>query len=165
MNTSLYEIAGSYRAISDRLHDLDLDEQTIADTLEGVGGDLQEKSVNVAKYFRNLEAMADQIKQAESQMSARRKAIEKRAASLKEYLKTNMERAGISKIESPWFAISIKQNPESVHVDDETAIPRDYFREIPVSYQLDKVLCKQAIKDGYEIPGCHLEHGTRLDIK
>lgn len=162
---SLYEMAGEYRAISDKLHDLDLPDEVIADTLESIGGDIQEKSVNVAKYFRNLESMADQIKQAEAQMSVRRKAIEKRATSLKEYLKTNMERAGISKIESPWFVISIKQNPESVIVDDESAIPLDYFKEIPATYQLDKNLVKTAIKDLYDVPGCHLERGTRIEIK
>lgn len=162
---SLYELAGEYRAISDKLHDLDLPEEVIADTLEGLGGDLQEKSVNVAKYFRNLEAMADQIKQAEAQMASRRKAIEKRASSLKQYLQANMERAGITKIESPWFVVSIKKNPDAVQVDDESLIPRDYFKEIPASYQLDKTLVKSAIKDGYEVPGCHLASGTRIEIK
>ena len=165
MNTSLYELAGEYRAISDKLHDLDLPEEVIADTLEGLGGDLQEKSVNVAKYFRNLEAMADQIRQAETHMVARRKAIEKRAENLKHYLKENMERAGISKVECQWFVISIKQNPESVQVDDESLIPLDYFKEIPAIYQLDKVLVKSALRDGYLVPGCHLSRGTRLEIK
>lgn len=162
---SLYDLAGEYRAISDKLHDLDLPEEVIADTLEGLAGDIQEKSVNVAKYFRNLESMAEQIKQAEAQMSARRKAIEKRAASLKQYLHTNMEKAGIAKIESPWFVVSIKQNPEALQVDDEASIPRDYFKEIPATFQLDKTLCKQAIKDGYSVPGCHLSRSTRLEIK
>ena len=163
--TALYELASSYRALADQLHDLDLPEEVIADTLESEAGDLMEKGTNVAKVFRNMESMAAQIKEAEAQMAARRKAIEKRAASLKEYLKTNMEKAGISKIESPWFCISIKQNPESVQVDDEASIPRDYFKEIPVSYQLDKTVVKQAIKDGYEVPGCHLSRSTRLEVK
>lgn len=162
---SLYELSGQYRAISDKLHDLDLPEEVIADTLEGLGGDLQEKSVNVAKYFRNLEAMADQIKQAEAQMSARRKAIEKRAYSLKQYLQANMELAGITKIESPWFVVSIKTNPASVVIDDESEIPYDYMREIPASFVPDKKIIKSAIDEGYTVPGCHLERGTRLEIK
>ena len=163
--TTLYEFAGTYRALSERLHDLDLPEEVIADTLEGESGDLMEKGTNVAKVFRNLEALAFQIKEAEAQMAARRKAIENRATSLKTYLKKNMEDCGISKIESPWFVISIKQNPEAVTVDDESVIPRDYFKAIPATLQLDKNLCKQAIKDGHEVPGCHLSSSTRLDIK
>lgn len=163
--TALFQLAAEFRAISDRLHEADLDEQTIADTLEGIGGDLQEKSINVAKYIKNLESDADQIKQVEQQMAERRKVLEKKAASIKHYLHTNMEKAGISKIECPWFVLSIKNNPESVQVADEGSIPRDYFKEIPASYSLDKALVKQAIRDGFDVPGCFLSRGTRLEIK
>lgn len=161
----LYQLAAEHRELADRLHDTDLDEQTILDTLEAEAGDLIEKGTNVAKVFRNLEAMAAQIKEAESAMAARRKSIEKRAASLKSYLHTNMEKAGIHKIECPWFVVSLKKNPASVVIDDESSIPADYMREIPAALQPDKALIKQAITDGYDVPGCHLQAGTRLEIK
>lgn len=163
--SNLYELTNEYKAISDKLHDADLDEQTIADTLESIGGDLQDKAVNVAKFFRNMESMADQIKHAESQMAERRKAIEKRAASLKAYLKDNMERAGITKIECPFFVVSIAQNPASVQIDDESLIPDDYMREIPATFAPDKKLMKSAMDEGYTIPGARLTHGTSLRIK
>lgn len=162
---SLYELAGNYRALSDKLHDAEFDPQTIIDTLEAESGDLVTKGTNIGKFYRNLLATADQIKQAEAQMAARRKSIEKHAESLRTYLHSNMERAGITKIDSPWFVISIKQNPPSVQIDDEEAIPRDYFKEVPVSFVLDKVLLKQAIKDGFTVPGAHLSRTTSLRIK
>lgn len=163
--TALFQLASEHRALSDKLHDLDLDDETIADTLEGEAGNLVEKGKNVAAVFRNLESDAKQIKEAEQQLAERRKAIEKRAESLKQYLKTNMELAGILKIECPWFVVSIKQNPEAVTVDDEEAIPRDYFKEIPASYQLDKTMVKQALKDGFDVAGVRLTRGTRLEVK
>lgn len=163
--TALFILAAEHRALADKLHNLDLDDQTIADTLEAEGGDLIEKGKNVAAVFRNLESDAKQIKEAEQQLAERRKAIEKRAESLRNYLKTNMEIAGISKIECPWFVVSIAQNPEAVTVEDESLIPRDYFKEIPATYQLDKALVKQAIKDGFEVPGARLSRGTSLRIK
>ena len=163
--TALFILAAEHRALSDKLHDLDLDDQTIADTLESESGDLIDKGKNVAAVFRNLESDAKQIKEAEQQLAERRKAIEKRAESLRNYLKTNMEIAGIHKIECPWFVVSIAQNPESVTVDDESLIPRDYFKEIPATFQLDKTLVKQAINEGYEVPGVHLSRGTSLRIK
>jgi len=163
--TALFILAQEHRALADKLHDLDLDEQTILDTLEGESTDLVEKGKNVAAIFRNLESDAKQIKEAEQQLSERRKAIEKRAEQLKHYLKTNMEVAGISKIECPWFIVSIAQNQEAVTVDDESLIPRDYFKEIPATYQLDKALVKAAIKDGFTVPGAHLSRGTSLRIK
>lgn len=163
--TALFQLAQEHRALSDKLHDLELDDQTILDTLEGESTDLIEKGKNVAAVFRNLESDAKQIKEAEQQLAERRKAYEKRAESLKNYLKTNMEIAGIQKIECPWFVITLAQNPEAVTVDDETLIPRDYFKEIPSSFVLDKVLLKQAIKDGFTVAGAHLSRGTSLRIK
>ena len=162
---ALFELAAEYRAISDKLHDLDMDEQTISDTLESIGGDLQEKSVNVAKYFRNMEADADKIEEAAKAMMERAKAIRKRSASLKKYLHDNMERAGITKIESPWFVISIKTNPASVKIDAESLIPDDYMREIPARFEPDKKMIKSAMDEGYQVPGCYIERGTRLEIK
>src|SRR5574343_703403 len=163
--TALFILAAEHRALADKLHNLDLDDQTIADTLEAEGGDLIEKGKNVAAVFRNLESDAKQIKEAEQQLAERRKAIEKRAESLRNYLKTNLEIAGISKIECPWFVVSIAQNPEAVTVEDESLIPRDYFKQIPATYQLDKALVKPAIKDGYDVPGARLTRGTSLRIK
>lgn len=163
--TALFILAAEHRALADKLHDTDLDEQTILDTLEAESGDLVEKGKNVAAVFRNLESDAKQIKEAEQQLAERRKAIEKRAESLKQYLKTNMEIAGIHKIECPWFVVSIAHNPEAVTVDDESLIPRDYFKEIPATFQLDKALVKSAIKDGYDVPGARLTRGTSLRIK
>ena len=111
--TALFILAAEHRALADKLHDLDLDEQTIADTLEAESGDMIEKGKNVAAVFRNLESDAKQIKEAEQQLAERRKAIEKRAEALKQYLKTNMEVAGIQKIECPWFVITLATNPAS----------------------------------------------------
>ncbi len=83
---ALYELAAAYRADLDKLNDLDLPPEVVADTLESIGGDLQEKCTNVGFVIRNMEALAAQIKDAEQQMAARRKAIEARAERVREYL-------------------------------------------------------------------------------
>lgn len=163
--TALFELAAEFRALADKLNDSDLDAQTIADTLDGAGGDLEEKIINTAKYYRNVEADADKIEEAAKQMMARAKTLRTHSGNIKQYLQANMERAGLQKVSSPWFVISIAQNPEAVTVDDESAIPRDYFKEIPATFQLDKALVKQAIKDGFNVPGAHLSRGTSLRIK
>ena len=140
-------------------------EEVIADTLEAEGGDLQEKSINIAKFFRNVESDADQIEEAAKAMLARAKALRNRAASLKNYLHTNMNKAGISKIECPFFVISIKQNPESVVIDNDFWIPEAFLRIIPEHHEPDKQRIKLAIKNGDTVPGCHLERTTRIEIK
>lgn len=162
---ALFELAAEFRTLADKLNDTDLDQETIADTLDGASGDLEDKIINTAKYYRNIEAEADAIAGAVKQMQAREKILRGHAGHIKTYMQGGMEHAGLQKVSSPWFVISIAQNPEAVTVDDESLIPRDYFKEIPATFQLDKNLCKAALKDGFEVPGARLTRGTSLRIK
>ena len=166
MNLALYQIADQYLADMQKLQELELDDQCFADTLESLSGDLETKAINVSMFIRNLETSAEQIKAAEEQMYARRKAIEKRAASIKEYLLANMQRTGISKIECPHFKIALRDNPESVVIAMDADIPAEYMRqpETPPP-AADKAAIKAALKLGVVIAGCSLERKQRIDIK
>lgn len=162
---ALHELASEYREAVERLSDMDLPEQAIADTLEGLQGTLEAKSVNVAMYVQGLEATAEAIKIAEARMKARRQAMENRAERIRAYLKSNMEAVGITSIKCPYFALSIRKNPPAVIVDDLEAIPADYWiQPPPPPRQLDKKAVAAQIKAGGAVEGAHLEQGTRLDI-
>lgn len=164
--TQLYALAQEHRAIADKLADLELDDQTIADTLEGMSGALEAKATNVAMFVRNLEATAAAIKSAEGDMAARRKAIESRAANLSRYLLASMQHAGLQKIESPHFALTVRSNPASVDVFDTEQIPEAFMRfPAPPPATPDKVAIKDALKAGQDVPGARLTQGVRLDIR
>ena len=166
MKTSLYDLAAEYQAASDKLHDSELDDQTIADTLEGMAGAIEVKAQNVAFVIRNTEAMAEQIKQAEEAMQKRRKAMENHAARLRAYLLANMQTTGITKIEGcAYFNISLRNNPESVVIDAESQLPEQFMRVVPATYSPDKTAIKEAIKAGQEVPGAHLTRTQSLSIK
>lgn len=166
MNLTLYEMATEFRQTAELLADMDLDPQTITDTLEAAAFPVEQKCAQVAAFIRNMEATAEQIKQAEKQMAERRKAMENRAEHIRDYLLHNMQACGMTKIEHPLFKIAIKQNPESVVIEDERQIPVDYMRfpELPPPVP-DKALMKQAMKDGYTIPGAKLVRTQRVEIK
>ena len=164
--TALYILADQYKAAASSLADLELDEQTIADTLESLSGDLEVKAVNVAMFARNLEATAVAIKEAEAQMAARRKAMEKRADNLRAYILRCMESTGIKKIDGPHFALNVKANPASVEVFDPFQVPAEYMRQKPPpAPEPDKTAIKAAIQAGKEVPGAKLTQGKRLEIK
>ena len=164
--TSLYQLTNEFQVIQMKLLESDFDEQTIADTLEGASGDIEIKSVNVAMFIRNLETSAEAIKQAEKEMYDRRKSIEKKADSIRQYLKDNMQRCGITKIESPYFALTIKKNPYSVVIDDAGAIPSELYvyPDAPAPYP-DKKTISEQLKLGNVVNGAHLEQAERLEIK
>ncbi|MFE8033814.1 siphovirus Gp157 family protein [Thiohalocapsa marina] len=163
---TLFEVAAEYRDMAERLADLDLDDQTIADTLEAEGGALVAKGTNVAFVVRNLEASAEAIKAAEQQMSARRKAIEARSKRLRDYLLDAMQLAGVSKIESPHFVLSVRANPPSVNVFDAAQVPADFMRQPePPPAEPDKKRIAEALKAGQDVPGCALSRSHRIEIK
>lgn len=163
---TLYQIAQEYKAITDILHDTGAEGQLLADTLEAERWPLELKAQNYGFVIKNLEAQALAIKEAEAQMSARRKAAEKRVEVLKDRLKQGMEIAGVSKLECPHFAISIKKNPASVEIFDELQIPASFMKiPEPPPATPDKTAIKAAINAGTDVPGAKLNQSTRIEIK
>jgi Siphovirus Gp157 len=163
--TALYVLAGEYAAAAALLADMDADEQTIADTLEGMAGDMEAKAANVAMFVRNLEATALQIAEAERQMAARRKAMERRADGVRRYLLGCLQSAGVSKIECPQFRISVRDNPAAVDVFDPVQVPAEYLRApAPPPPGPDKAAIKAALLAGADVPGCRLTRGQRLEV-
>jgi len=164
--TALYELAADYRSAADRLADMDLDEQTLADTLESLSGELEVKATNTAMLIRNLEASAYAIKEAEGQMAARRKALENRAARVKDYVLAQMMVAGIEKIECPYFKLAVRTNPPAVEIFEPGLVPSEFMKTPePPPPSPDKTAIKDALKAGKDVPGCVLTHGMRLEIK
>jgi hypothetical protein len=163
--TSLYELAAGFASQSDALTNLDLDAQTIEDTLESLTGPLEEKAQNVAYVERNMVALAAQIKDAEAQMAVRRKALENRAARLREYMLACLILAGVKKIEGPRLRLTVKDNPPAVDVFDQAQVPAQFMRvPEPPPPAPDKVAIKIELKAGHDVPGCRLVQGKRMEI-
>lgn len=164
--TALFQLATEYKAAAERLHDLDLPDDVIADTLEGMAGAIEVKAQQVAYVIRNCESLAEQMKRAEEAMATRRKAVENRAARIRNYLHTHMEACRITSVECPEFKLNIRQNPPRVVIDAAGQIPCNLYvyPEAPEPYP-DKKAIAAKIKSGEEVPGAHLETSSRLEIK
>ena len=162
---TLFNLATEYRQAADQLADMDMDLQTMSDTLEGMSGDLETKATNVAYIVRNSEVSAEAIKAHAQAQLERARAIEKRADYLRDYLKSCMELAGITKIEGPGVVISFRKS-ESVVINEPGLVPSVYMRQPePQPPQPDKTAIKTALKAGQEVPGAHLDVRQNLQIK
>ncbi len=110
----LYEISANYLSALDGLADLeDMPAEVIADTMEGLQGEFEEKALNVARYVRNLEAEAAAIDEARKRMDARGRAAGNQSKRLKEYLKGELERTGLQ-VKAPDLALRLQNNPAIV---------------------------------------------------
>lgn len=163
--TSLALIAQEYRSAAMALADLDLDPQTIADTLEGLSGDLEVKAQAVAHMVRSFEADAAACEAWGRDAITRSKAIGARADRLREYLRMNLEAADIQKIEGPGICIGWRKS-SAVVVHQEELLPAEYLRQaLPPPPEPDKKAIGAALKDGKDVPGAHLEHRRSLQIR
>ena len=162
----LYELTAQYKEAEAALEASGFDAETIADTLEGMSGDFEDKAVAIAQMIQNQRADAAKIKEAIAGMSARAKRLEVSAEWLSSYLLANMLAIGERKISSPYFVVSAKKNPPSVIVDDEESIPTQYltYPETPKPIP-NKVAIKSAIATGEVVKGVHLEQSMKLDIR
>ena len=164
--TSLYVLAQEYRYDANNLADLDIDEKTVFDTLDGMGGELKLKAANIMFLARNLEAAAEAIKIAEKAMVARRKAMEKRAEWLRLYVLSAMQITNIQQIECTYFKLSVRSNPPAVDVFDLAQLPAEFMHQPdPQLPSPDKVAIKEALIGGRDVPGCRLTVSQRLEDK
>ena len=168
MGMNVFELADEYKQAERDLNEMlaleQIDEQTITDTLDGLRGGLEEKFKNIALYMGNIKSSAQSIKEQEKLMSVRRKRLEDQHAKMNKYLKAKMEECEITRIECPYFVMSIQKNPASLKIDDEKDIPEDY-KSYETVCKIDKARAKSDLKDGIRVFGARLESGTRLVIK
>jgi len=168
--TALYVLTNEYLALAEKLADGDFDPQTIADTIEasGITDELAVKAQGIEFVARAAEAHHPVIDAEIARLQALKASRDKVAAGLREYLKDNMERAGIEKIECPLFKLSIKKNPPSVEILDQLSLPAQFWRtpepKPPVAAP-DKAAIKAALQAGQEVMGAKLTQGTRLEVK
>lgn len=162
---SLYHMTEAYRQALAVPAEADLDAQTVADTLEGLQGELSQKAANVAAFVLNLEAEAEAARAAEERIRRHRQALERRAAQLRDYLLDNMSRAGISEIAAldRSFRARLTAGREAVEIDDPQRLPPDYWR-VRVVEEPDKDRIARALREGRAVPGARLVRRPQLKI-
>jgi len=156
----LYEISDQFKEL-EKLEDID--QETLNDTLESLTAEFQDKSVSVAAYFLNLDSDITQLKDAEKRIADRRKAIENRSKSLKDYLLSNMQRLEISEISCPEFKITLRK-PQKVVELSSTYVEGYTTKEWVL--KIDKNAIRKALKAGVNVCHAKLVDGkTSLIIK
>jgi hypothetical protein len=164
--TALYDLAGQYRQLAERLANMDLDAETVADTIEasGLTDEINAKAQGVLLVAKQAEQYLPHIDAEIARLRALKARHERIAAGLRDYLKLNMETAQIQRIECPLFDVSLRANPAAVEVFDEAQVPVALLR-VTRKYEVDKTAIKAELTAGREVAGCRLVTSTRLEVK
>lgn len=161
----LYELSNNYIQVLELLEQADEETKgSLQDTLDSIDDAIEIKVENTLKLVKNLEAESKALKEESKRLADRAGAQANKAKNLKEYVKQQLEFAGLDKLKTNLFSASLRENPEKVLVKNEKAIPKVFKVKQPDKIDLNAI--KQAIKDGQTVRGAELvREGKSITIR
>jgi hypothetical protein len=154
---SLEFSAIAYLTIRDRIRaeDPQIDEQTLADTVEGLT-DLHEILTDVIRAALADQALANGLEGRIAEMQARRHRLQGRATKRRQIAKDVMVELDVKKLSAPDFTASIRPGTPALMVIDEAAVPSIYWE--PREPRLNRQELANDLKQGAEIAGVALSN-------
>jgi hypothetical protein len=154
---SLEFAAIAYRAIRDRIRteDPQIDDQTLADTVEGLT-DLHEIIAAIVRAALADEALATGLRGRIAEMQDRLERLQDCAAKRRQIAKETMVELEIKKLTAPDFTVSIRPGMPALLVLDEAAVPSIYWQ--PVDPRLKRSELLNELKQGADIKGVALSN-------
>ena len=156
---NLFDIDNAILEALDRAEPNEQGEFT-SEELEALTAEREKKLENIGLYIKTLDYKAKALKAEDQALAERRKQAEKKAEWLKGYAANSIANYGA--IETARIKMTVRKS-ESVKIDEDF-LPADYMR-CKTTWEPDKALIKQKLKEGKDIQGATLEVKLNLQIK
>ena len=167
---TLYELTDQYIVFINMIESGEIPEEAIADTLESICGELDQKIDSIACVLKQFIAEGEAIKAELDRLTERKKAKEKAAERIKTYLSETLIALDKLKFESPRNKISFRKS-NSLDISDEAAFleyAEKHDRNDLLSYKppvINKTGAKDAIARGEAIPGVEIKEKLNMQLK
>ena len=164
-NVTLYDTTDEFRALLEAMEQQDEDptpEQEEA--IQATVGQHVRKVDGFARFLTHLDSQSDLAAAEIKRLQDRKRAMDRRGEQLKAYAMRVMEMNGFDRLDGETATLAIRQNPPSVLIHDQNAIPAEFI-EVRQETVVDKNRLKAALKAGREIPGAALVQGRKVVIK
>lgn len=164
--TNLYNLSAEVAAIKEKLEASDLNEQTIADTLEGESFDFEQKCLAVGYVVKEFEQTIMSLENIYDDLWQRKCRFEAKRKHLLDYLQTCMTIADVKKVAGLEFDIVLRKNPKAIDIIDSGLIPPKYWKvPDPAPATLDKRAILDDLKAGKNVFGCRIKQTKRVEIR
>ena len=168
MGRALFDIVGDYQLLYDMATDITGDpeqEQTFADTLEALKGELEVKAEGYIHVIKQLEMEQERAEQLEYEWHL--KAIKRKDSiqRMKSALVDAMKQTGHEQLEAGDYTLKVVKNGGQAPIiyDDESAIPQSLMR---IKYEKDAKLIREYLTEHPDTKWAHIgERGVHLGIK
>ena len=152
--SKLYEIADDYA----RLMDADLEPDLIADTLEGIEGELSDKIEQLLALCKNESGYSERLMDEAKKLQERSAAINNKVDRIKLYIASSLEKAGKKSIRAGLHQVTLRKPSQCVEIIDPSLLPTEYV-EFDTVIKPDKLAIKHQLEAGKEVTGATLKPG------
>ena len=162
----LYEITELFMRFANMVENGEIEEDAIADTLESIEGELEEKADNIACLIKSWQAEAEAIKAEEKALAERRKVKENQINNLKGYISSTMQTLGKTKIETARNVLSFRKST-ALYISNEEWFMEKYpeLVKTEIVKSIPKKEVTDLLKAGKEFVGAELVEKQNLQIK
>lgn len=170
MSRTLYNLTQDMAVLMDMLLDPDIDPEELADTIEGVLGEMEVKADGYGAVITELESRAAALRAEEKRMAAERLRLERHVDRMKAALLDAMKAANKTKLEGDLFRFAIQKNGGALPVilDVEPEKLPDGFKTITVVADKKAITeyLKKASEAGELVDWAHFgERGESLRMR
>ena len=156
----LYEMTVATKQLYELLANEEIDEQTVADTLEAMG--VEEKLEGYCQVIRQYEADKDMLKAEKERIDKKIKVSENAVNRMKKAVIEFMKASGSTKSTAGTFTVALSTS-KATKIVDESKVPVRFLVEQPP--KIDKSAIRQELMSGAEIEGCELQINEGVRIK
>lgn len=165
---TLYSLTVQMQEILDMAESGEFDEELIANTLEGVEGEIEDKLDSYGVIVNELQDDIDKLDKEIKRLTAKKKTITGSIEYLKKMVMFTMEQMATKKVKGERFTWSIQKNGGKAPLIINEGV---LALSVPERFQLvdfdfDKAEIRKALEDGEELDFAHLgERGESLRLK
>lgn len=163
---NLYELVGEFRFVEQIYNSAETEDEMLEAEryLIEAEADLSEKIENIARLIKNFEAERDTFKKESDRLASKAKNLSDKADSLKRYLQSSLEVAGVDKVKGELFTVSVQNNPISLDLSTTKYIP-DEFKRVPEPVVNKRELLKYIKETGEIFEGVEVKQTKSIRIR
>lgn len=163
--SNLYKLSNEYmKAFNDVCNSADEEGEVytaLVEQLTAIQGEFEQKALNTYYVCCMIDGEIEQTEKILKRLTLRSKRLKKAKERVKEYLLVSMQNAGVESIKGDYANISFRAS-EQVVIDNISVLEDEFF---VIKKEPDKNAIKQAIKQGREVIGAHIEKKKNINIK
>lgn len=160
---TLYELSNEYQRLLEFAEEENLTQEDIADTLEGLDYEIEDKAESYAIVIQTLQADISGLKAEIKRLTDRKNTIDNNIKTMKFSLENAMRATGKTKFKTKLFSFNIQKNPPSVKIAEGAELPEAYL--IPQEPKVDRKALLKDLKAGAWIDGVEVVQTEGLRIR